>query len=183
MENGASSYHRFLQGDNSALEELVTRYSDAVVRYAYCFVHSAAVAEDIAEDAFAALIVKRKKLQSDSDFAAYLFRTARNKCIDHLRKHDGRTVPLCDAENVLTCESAEYDAFKSARDRKIYAALQILPEQYRETLYLTYYAGFSADELCEATHNGKKRVYNLLARAKAALKEILIKEGIDNEDI
>ncbi|MDE7464427.1 MAG: RNA polymerase subunit sigma-24, partial [Clostridiales bacterium] len=78
MENGASSYHRFLQGDKSALGELVERYSDAVVRYAYCFVHSSVVAEDVAEDAFAALIVKRKNLLNDSDFAAYLFRTARN---------------------------------------------------------------------------------------------------------
>ena len=30
MDNGASSYHHFLQGDNSGLEELVEMYNDSL---------------------------------------------------------------------------------------------------------------------------------------------------------
>ena len=31
MDNGASSYHRFLKGDESGLEELVKAYSDNLI--------------------------------------------------------------------------------------------------------------------------------------------------------
>lgn len=58
-----------------------------------------------------------------------------------------------------------------------------MPENYRDVLYLTYYRGFSADEVKRAIGKSKKQVYNLLARSKTALKQILVKEGITHEDL
>ena len=182
-DNGASSYHRFLQGDSAALEELIQTYSDSLVRYIFCYVKNAAAAEDLMEDTFAALIVKRKRFSDEGNFAAYLYRIARNKSLDYLRSPRKNTFPLCDFENVLHAEDAEREVLKRERDRKIYALLFTLSEEYRSALYLTYYGGLSVEELQSALHKSRKQVYNLLARAKSSLREKLEKEGIGYEDV
>ena len=183
MDNGASSYHRFLQGDKSALEVLVRQYSDAIVRYAYFYVRNSLTAEDIMEDTFAALIIKRKKFKENAPFLSYLYKIARNKCMDFLRSKRACEVPISDLHNVLKCENAENTAMKRIRDLEIFACMQKLPQQYFDVLYLTYFQEFTADEIKKSTGKSKKQIYNLLARAKSSLKDILIMEGLNYEDI
>ena len=181
--NGVSSYHRFLQGDTAALEELIQTYSDSLVRYIFCYFNNSTLAEDIMEDTFATLIVKRKRFSEEGNFAAYLYRIARNKSLDYLRSARNKSLPLCDFENVLCSEDAEREVLKRERDRKVYALLLTLSEEYRSVLYLTYYGGLSTEELQRVLHKNRKQVYNLLARAKSSLKEKLGKEGIGYEDL
>lgn len=182
MERGTELYNQYLRGDNGALEQLVIGYGDELIGYAYCFLRDFAAAEDVMEDTFATLIVKRKRFVARAPFEAYLFRIARNKCLDRLRKAK-RETSLNDVAAFSDFSSAEYDALKSIRDEKVYKAMLTLPQDYRDVLYLMYYQGFSVDEIRAARSKNKKQVYNLLSRAKAALKEILIKEGIGHEDI
>ncbi|MDE6585120.1 MAG: sigma-70 family RNA polymerase sigma factor [Clostridia bacterium] len=183
MDNGASSYHRFLQGDNAALEELVREYSDDLVRYAYFYVRNSQTAEDVMEDTFAALIIKRKKFKGEAPFLSYLYKIARNKCMDFLRSKRSHEVPLFDLENVLKCESAENAALKKVRDKEIFACMQKLPKQYFDVLYMTYFHDFSAEDIKRATGKSKKQIYNLLARAKNSLKNIFVMEGIGYEEL
>lgn len=182
MERGAELYDRYLRGDNEALEQLVIGYGDSLIGYAYCFLRDFAAAEDVMEDTFATLIVKRKRFESRSPFEAYLFRIARNKCLDRLRKTK-RETSLHEGVAFSEHSSVEDDALKVVRDEKVYKAMLTLTQDYRTVLYLMYYQGFSVDEIRTALSKNKKQVYNLLSRAKAALKEILIKEGIGYEDL
>ena len=52
MDNGASSYRRFLDGDESAFEEIMKEYFDNLVFFIDRFVHDIHAAEDIAIDPF-----------------------------------------------------------------------------------------------------------------------------------
>ena len=182
MERATELYNRYLRGDNEALEQLVIEYGDGLVGYAYCFMHDFSAAEDVMEDVFATLIVKRKRFEARSPFEAYLFRIARNKCLDRLRKRK-REVSLSETQDFAACLDVEDDALKAVRDQKVYKAMLSLPQDYRTVLYLTYYQGFTADEVRISLGKNKKQVYNLTSRAKAALKQILIKEGIGYEDL
>ncbi|MDE6201686.1 MAG: RNA polymerase sigma factor [Clostridiales bacterium] len=182
MERGTELYNKYLRGDNEALEQLVIEYGDGLIGYAYCFLRDFAAAEDVMEDTFATLIVKRKRFEARAPFEAYLFRIARNKCLDRLRKAK-RETRLDDSTELAATSNAEDDALKIVRDEKVYKAMLTLPQDYRTVLYLTYYQGFSVDEIRSALGKNKKQVYNLLSRAKAALKELLIKEGIGYEDL
>lgn len=179
MDNGASSYNRFLNGDNTALDELIAQYSDALVGFALCIVGDADAAEDIAADTFACLVVKRKKFVEEAPFNTYLFKIARNKCIDHLRS-SSRICGSFDFEQ-LAGGNAETEVLKRERDRLLYRALAKLPAQYRDVLHLTYFEGFSVDEIRRIMKKSAKQVYNLLSRAKSSLKRTLIKEGIGYE--
>ena len=181
-EHGESSCRRIPANDPQALAYLVRTYSDARVRYAYCYVGSAAAAEDIMEDAFAALLVKGGKLSGEEQTRAWLYKTVHNKAVDYLRRHR-REVPLEDVENVLHSPGPEQDALTRDRNEKIYICLRRLPEQYREVLQLAYFDGFSVEEIRRIMGRSRKQVYNLLFRGKIALKELLIKEGITHEDL
>ena len=179
---GASSYHRFLQGDQSGLEELVRLYGDALVRFAYCFLSDSDAAEDVMEDTFATLIVKRKKFTKEAKFKTYLFSIARNKCIDVIR-YKKRVVPLNYKAGDVVKGDPESDVILSERNKLIYLCLQQLNEEYRNVLHLVYFEGFDIPEVSAILHKSRKQVYNLLARAKAHLKEILLKAGIENENL
>ncbi len=184
-DNGASSYRRFMQGDSAALEELVRLYSDELVRYAFLYVRNADTAEDIMEDTFAALIVKKRKFDGTYSFKSYLYAIARNKCMDFLRSKHRKNLPLDEIETVLppAADDTERALLQRERDRVVYKGLQSLPPQYRDVLYLTYFDGFSLEEARRILGKSRKQMYNLLSRARLSLKDILIQEGIGYEDI
>ena len=99
-QTGLNCYMRYLNGENNALEEFVSTYSDALIRYAYCYVQDAALAEDVMEETIATLLFHRKHFSNENHMQAYLYRVVRNKSIDHLRKRK-REVSLTDVEEVL----------------------------------------------------------------------------------
>lgn len=181
-DKGFEQYSRYLSGDENALEELVRSYSDALIRFAYCYVQDAAAAEEIMEDSIVALIMKRKRFDNGDKLHGYLCKIARNKSIDYLRKWRSN-VPLEDVENVLTAGDLEADHSRRARNETVYICMQALPEQYREVLHLTYFEGLSLPQVSHVMHRSMKQTYNLHTRAKSALKQRLIKEGFSHEDL
>ena len=181
-KKGESSYRRFLEGDTSAVEELVLLYGDGLVRFAYCYVKDSVIAEDIMEDAFASLLSRRKRFQSGENLRAYLYKITRNKCIDHLR-FSKRHVALYDYENVLVSGDFFEKVTERARNRTLYKCINELSPQYAEVLYLVYIEEYSIEETCKLLKKSKKQIYNLLARAKTSLKQRLEKEGFSYEDV
>lgn len=167
--------------DPQSLYNLIAEYSDELIRYVCCFTHDFSAAEDIAEDAFAELIFRRRKFDCVKAFKAYLYKTARSKCIDRLRENK-RNVAL-DSTFAAKSKDGEEDFFKAAQKKELYDCIASLPTQYGEALCLCYIDGFSADELCVILKCNKKRIYNLLSRAKAALKPLLIERGIFYENL
>ena len=61
MDNGASSYRRFLDGDESAFDEIMKELFDNLVFFIDRFVHDIHAAEDIAIDAFSDLVVNKHR--------------------------------------------------------------------------------------------------------------------------
>lgn len=168
--------------DNRDLESLLHAHGQSLIRYAYSITNSSAAAEDAMEDAFAALMVKGGSFQTEQQLRAWLYKVTRNKALDYLRRHR-RESPLEDVENVLSSETMEDGVLLQERNRRLYLCLQALPLQYRDVLQLSYLENFEPDVVCTILHKTKKQVYNLLARAKVALREKLIEEGFTHEDI
>ena len=61
MDNGASSYRRYLNGDESAFREIVKEYFDSLVFFVDRYVHDTGAAEDIALDVFTYLVVHKHR--------------------------------------------------------------------------------------------------------------------------
>lgn len=179
---GESNYLQFLRGDADALESMLHTYARSLVRFACRYVKNETLAEEIMEDSFAAIFMKARKIHSEEQLRAYLYQTVRNKCLDHLRRHR-QTIPLGDAEYVPSDENLQQDYLRQERNQTIYACMQRLSADYREVLQLAFFDGFSVQGICEVMGKSAKQVYNLMARAKASLRDLLEKEGIGYEDL
>lgn len=66
MDYGASSYRRFLAGDDSGLAEVIRLYKDGLMFYINGYVHDISMAQDLTEDVFFKLAVKKAALSGGS---------------------------------------------------------------------------------------------------------------------
>ena len=85
MDNGASSYRRFLDGDDNGITEIVEIYKDGLILYLNGYVNNIFVAEELTEDTFFRLIIKKPKYSGKSTFKSWLYAIGRNVAIDYIR--------------------------------------------------------------------------------------------------
>ena len=57
MDNGESSYRRFLNGDERAFSEIIELHKDNLIFFINRYVRNIAVAEELAEDVFTELLI------------------------------------------------------------------------------------------------------------------------------
>ena len=178
MDNGASSYRRFLDGDKSAFDEIVNEYFHALVFFINGYVHDVYASEDIAIEIFSDLFAYRK-YNFKASLKTYLFMRGKSKAIDYIRKNRSRAeLPLSEAsENVSEEEGLEEKILDSERKKKISKAIEGLPEQMRFVIHLAYFEDMSYKEIAMVMKIKPKQVDNLLYRAKKELRERLLEDG------
>ena len=180
MDNGASSYRRFLRGDESAFDELIKTYRESLAFFINRYVDDPMTAEDLAIDTFLELLIHRHRYLGKCSFKTYLFTIGRNKAIDYLRaKKRKTTVSLEDAVPELPTEtSPEESIFRDERARLVNDAIETLPHDMRIAIHLIYFEELSYEETARVMKKNRKQVDNLLYRAKNELRSILGKEEL-----
>jgi len=184
MDNGASSYRRFLDGDDNGFVEIVRDYKDGLILYLDSFVKNMTVAEELAEDTFVRLGIKKPHFSGKASFKTWLYAIGRNIAIDHIRKNaKHETVSMDEIAELTDMEMLENHYIREERKRILHKAIQTLKPEYRQVLWLIYYEGFSSREagyiMRKSTHN----IETLTYRARQSLKTELIKEGFIDEDL
>ena len=180
MDNGASSYRRYLDGDEAAFDELVTEYYESLVLFLTGYVRERAVAEDIAMDAFADLIVHRHRYDFRVAFKTYLFMLGRSRALNYLKRSKILVFsPLEDAMEVADPALLPEELLLTReRNRDLGEAMEGLHPDQREAIRLVYWQGFSCEDAAKVMRKTRKQVYNLLFRGKNALKTVLEKKGV-----
>ena len=177
MDNGESSYRRFLDGDTSGFDELIEMYREPLICFINGFLHNLAESEDVAEDAFMELIVHPKRYSFRSSFKTYLFTVARNKAVDRVRKEKKFSfAPIDEAEGADTADVEEYLAKKELYELICRAMDRIKPE-YAAILRLVYFEDMESGEAAKVMGKSKKQAANLLYRAKISLRRAMEEEG------
>ena len=82
MDNGACSYRRFLDGDESAFDEIMKELFDGLVFFFNRYVYDIHTAEDLAIDVFSELIVHRRRYNFRVSMKTYLFMLGRSRALD-----------------------------------------------------------------------------------------------------
>ncbi len=179
MDNGASSYRRFLDGDESAFDSIMENYFHGVVFFIDRYVRDTSAAEDIAVDVFSDLIVHRSRYNFKVTLKTYLYMLARSRALDHLKRRKlRRTLPLSEAENVPDDGKTPEDfVLIDERRRLINDAMGKLPEDMRVAVHLVYFEELSYEESAKVMKKNRKQVDNLLYRAKKELRAILGEDG------
>lgn len=184
MENGVSSYRRFLAGDENGFVEIVRDYKDGLILYLNGFVGDLSAAEELAEDTFVKLGVKKPRFSENSSFKTWLYAIGRNTAIDYLRKQSKRkTVSADECAELADEEELENSYIREERKIIVHKALKNLKTEYRQVLWLVYFEGFSAKEAAKIMKKNVHAIENLTYRAKKSLRSELIKEGFDDENL
>lgn len=185
MDNGASSYRRFLDGDDAGIVEIVRDYKDGLILYLNGYVGNIFIAEELAEDTFFRLITKKPRYWGKSTFRSWLYAIGRNVAVDYIR-HNSKMIhtPIEDMENYLSEEqSLEQSYIKEERKIMVHKALSELATDYKAVLWLVFFEGFSNKEAAVALKKNDRQMKNLLYRAKQSLKSKLEMEGFDYEKL
>jgi RNA polymerase sigma-70 factor (ECF subfamily) len=165
----AKSLQRGRAGASAAFGTLVRRYRKLVISVAYRLCGDAALAEDIAQDAFIRVWDRLADYRPSGNFKAWLVRIATNLTIDALRKRRP-AVDIEDVSLVATGQGPEAAALSGERAAVVRAALMRLPVQSRTVLVLREYEMLSYREMADALDIPLGTVKSRLNDARRRLK-------------
>ena len=178
MDNGASSYRRFLDGDESAFNDIMKELFRSLVFFIDGYVHDAHAAEDIAIDAFSDLVVHKHRYNFKVTLKTYVFMLGRSRALDYIKHRKVLSfVELSEAEGVEDEKTLEELVLADERKRAVHAAISKLPEDMRVVIHLIYFEDMTYDEAAKVMKKNRKQVDNLLYRAKKELRIILGEDG------
>lgn len=185
MDNGASSYRRFLDGDEEGMVEIVRDYKDGLILYLHSFVGDLHLAEELAEDAFVKLGTRRPRDRGKAAFKTWLYTIGRNLAIDHLRRNSRNPGVSLETLPEITGEEMDLEAACIREEGKItlHRAMGRLKPEYRQILWLIYFENFSCKEAAVVMRKTVHGIETLAYRARQALKAQLEKEGFMYEGL
>ncbi|MGI8827807.1 MAG: sigma-70 family RNA polymerase sigma factor [Chloroflexota bacterium] len=160
-------------GDQAALEVLLGRHQDALVRYCHHLTANRHDAEDIYQEAMARAIARVDTLSSGDALRGWLFRIAHNLSVDSFRRGQ-RLQPMPeDAEATLPSQTAgPQDQVETREEHRIVKeVLASLKPSHRQVLMLREVEEMSYADIAERLNVSQSAVETLLFRARRRLKE------------
>lgn len=167
-------------GDAAAFGKIVSACQNGITAIALAITRDVPVSEDIAQDAFLSAWKHLPRLRNRSSFLPWLRQITRNLAHDHLRrKRNERRIDgdLDDILAVVADPTPDHAERLERLEQEAIAAELIdeLPEETREILLIYYREGQSSKHVAELLGMRDAAVRKRLSRARASLREDLLK--------
>ncbi len=159
------------RGNHGAFEALVSRYQSRLHAFCRHMLGSREDAEDVLQEVFAAAFNAMQADERPLNVRPWLYRIARNRSLNHLRKQQPIGVDSMDvhySEGGLTTADKVH---KREDFRLLLVDVQGLPETQRTALLLREIDALSYDQIAEAMDTTVPSVKSLLVRARVSLAE------------
>lgn len=164
------------EGDELAYKKIFTHYWNSIFSAALVFTKSREIAQDLTQDIFARIWIKKEKLTEVENFEGFLFITGRNMIFDRLRKK----VFTVENENYLTEYFEEegllaphYGVELKEMEEIIHRGINILPERQRKAFYLSRFQGLRHKEIALKMGISQESVKSHIVRAVGKLRQYL----------
>ena len=176
------------QGDLEAYEELQLILEPDIRRYIQRKIYDPYVVDDILQEVFLAFYQNLHRIDPPDNLRPYIFRIARNKCFDDLRKVERRNDISLDDEPVQMRVSFTEAHHQPKPDdmthwmllhMEVLEAMEQLPDNQRETLMLFSEEQMSYAEIAEIMDVSIGTVKSRLYYAKKNLRGYLRPETLD----
>lgn len=158
-------------GNPGAFEAIVDRYQGRLLGFCRQMLNSTEDAEDVLQEVFVNAYKAMLADEREINLRPWLYRIARNRCLNHLRK------PKADAQESMDMVP-EVDAASTAEKvhnreefRQILSDVNKLPETQRAALLLREMDALSYEEIAAAMDTTVPSVKSLLVRARISLTE------------
>lgn len=175
------------QGDQDAFASLMTSYEKPIYNLCFRMCGNTEDAEELTQTAFLKAWHALPRFQEDSTFFTWLYRLAKNTCIDFLR-HEGRrnrTLHTVSLEQEDQSSAAipdlrylpEEEALKRDLRQSLLRALEKLSPEHRSILMQREIDGLSYQEIADLLELELGTVKSRIARARLSLRQILLRDG------
>jgi len=166
---------RVQAGNSESFSFLVQKYHKHLLNFIYRLMGNEQIVEDIGQEVFLNVYksIKNFNIQRGVPFSAWLFITARNRCISELRKKSRSMIPIEEAAALKASgKTPEQAASEEERLLVLRAALEQLPEPYKRTI-LQSLQGDSPEEIAVSDQISPGTVKSRLSRARERLRFLL----------
>lgn len=169
------------QRDPAAFEALVRRHQQAMFNFCLRMLGQRDDAADVVQETFVQLYSHLGRLDEREPLAPWLFRVARNRCIDVIRRR--RTLPLAnvdDSGETIEHEPVDQDPLpdelveRADLQELLSRAIASLPPTYAEVVALRYAADRSFAEIAAILECDEGAARVRFHRAKALLRRALL---------
>lgn len=145
-------------------------------RLVYLWIKDRSLAEDVLQNVFEKTVERQKELQTHPNLAGWMVKSLKNEVLMHHRKNKR----LDGLEGIPEPTTLEVDGIESAESHQlIFALVDRLPEKQREIFHLREVEEMSYEEIAAHMEISLDQVKVNLHRARKALREKLINQGID----
>lgn len=160
----------------SVFETILDEHSGLVSRIVATFEANAAARDDLQQEVTLALWRAAPSWRGDCTLRTFVARVTHNVCVTHVRQavREPRRAELTDTLHSQD-EGPEQSVSRADLTRRLAAAVATLPNGLREVAMLTL-EGFSSKEIAETLGINEGAVYTRSNRAKAALRELMVKQ-------
>lgn len=140
---------RIAAGDEAAFTALFDAYKDRIYSIAMRLTRNPAVAEEIVQDVFLKIWLKKEGLAEVGHFRAYLFTATRNEVISAIRRLARRRVLVQEAAKTGTTEVNDTDSLLLDREYQqiLRQAVEQLPPQQQKVYRLMKEQGLKRDQV------------------------------------
>jgi RNA polymerase sigma-70 factor (ECF subfamily) len=175
-------------GDRDLFEHVVQRYHRPVASFIHRMIGDYDTALDLTQEVFLKVYTSLDRYDEQYRFSTWLFKIASNHTIDHLRKQHGKLLSLDGPDGEMEiggrgfaseAASPERQSILNQRRTIIESAMACLPLSYRQVMMLRHVADLSYEEIVEITGLPMGTVKNRIFRAREAMRQELLKRGID----
>ena len=162
-------------GDLDAYSEIVSRFQDMAVGYAYSQLGDFHLAEDAAQEAFLQAYLDLEKLREPAAFPGWFRRIVFKQCDRVRRRKQLHAVPLDEGFEIGTDDKNPAEQLDSHDTRlELSLAIRHLPEAERAVTTLFYISQFTQREIAAFLEVPESKVNNRLHSARKRLKKELI---------
>ena len=192
MEPDAELLRQLRAGDEQAFVALVERYNGSMLRLAASFVPSRAVAEEVVQDTWLAVLRGLSAFQGRSSLRTWMFTILVNRARS-TGTREQRTIPVADTGPVVDAARFGPDGawsappehwIEEAEDRieaeklavLLKALVDGLPGRQREVVLLHDVEGMSSAEVCQVLAISEANQRVLLHRGRGKLRQALESE-------
>ncbi len=169
-------------GDLYALGLLFVRYQAKVHAWCFRLTDDRHTADDLVQDTFLRILRYRHAFSGDAAFSTWLYRIARNVCLDHLANLRRNSDAQEQLHGRAAAETGPAAAYEDGRLAILDAALMRLPIEKREVLVLSRYHDLRYEDIAQVCNCSvgavKARVHRAIRHLRDLYNEL---ECQDNE--
>ncbi|TLV00519.1 RNA polymerase sigma factor [Dyadobacter luticola] len=166
-----NTIRKVTQGDEAAFAELYNYYKTPALRFTISLLKDEEEAENMVQDVFIKIWVKRAQIKPDYNFNSYLFTCLRNMAFDHFKKIEKSEQLRKYYMEAIRSAGEEEREESERRISLVQAAVDSLSLKRKQILKLNIEEGKSYQEIAEFLRISKNTVKNQLVKAKQILRE------------